>query len=236
MGASGKDADQQTAVGPGLIHVPPGCPLPVSALYADRSLLVASKPPGLLSVPGRVVKDCVLYRLESAFGPLTVVHRLDLDTSGLMVFARTPGAVSALNRAFRERLVAKTYTALAWGTLNSGGEITLPLARNPTGWPRQRVDPRFGKEARTQFEVSTSPGPVGSEPPVTRLTLRPLTGRSHQLRIHLAAIGHPILGCDLYAHADALAAAPRLLLHASELAFAHPESGAPLRFVHPPPF
>ncbi|MCB1692422.1 MAG: RluA family pseudouridine synthase [Pseudomonadales bacterium] len=211
-------------------HVPPPCDDPVGIVHADDDVLVVHKPSGLLSVPGRFVKDCVLHRLLYDFPDARIVHRLDLDTSGLMVLARSSRAVSTLSRAFRERQVDKVYVASVWGVPSpSSGEIAAPLAPDPVRRPRHRVDPS-GKPALTRYEV------IGETATGTRLSLSPVTGRSHQLRVHLAHIGHPILGCDLYAHPDAFHSADRLLLHATQLAFVHPVSGERVVFSSPSPF
>jgi len=199
-------------------------------VHADDHVLVVDKPSGLLSVPGRYLKDSVLHRVIFDYPDVSVVHRLDLDTSGLLVLARSKHAARDLSGQFRDRQVEKQYVAVVWGELAQDGEIGLPLSADPERRPRHRVDPEHGKEAITAYEV------IASGPDASRLRLRPRTGRSHQLRVHLAHIGHPILGCDLYAHDEALHAAPRLLLHASRLGFAHPGSGQPVAFASEPPF
>ena len=177
-------------------------------------LFRSDKPAGLLSVPGRFVKDCVLHRLHFEYPDARVVHRLDLDTSGLMVFAQSQAAVSDLNRQFRERTVKKSYVARVWGSMNdNSGRIDLPMRADPDNRPRQVIDQENGKAALTRYEV------IDRGEASTLVKLMPETGRSHQLRLHLAAIGHPILGCDLYAHPAAFEMADRLCLHASELTF-----------------
>jgi tRNA pseudouridine32 synthase/23S rRNA pseudouridine746 synthase len=159
------------------------------------------------------------------------VHRLDLDTSGIMVLALTRRAQAALGRLFQQRRVEKCYEAIVAGEVHAdAGEIDLPLAPDWERRPRQRVCHESGKAALTRYRVLERR--CGS----TRLRLQPVTGRSHQLRLHLAAIGHPILGCDLYAPEDVHAAAPRLLLHATALAFPHPVSGEWLARQSPAPF
>jgi len=199
-------------------------------VHADDHVLVVDKPSGLLSVPGRYLKDSVLHRVVFDYPDVAVVHRLDLDTSGLLVFARSKHAARDLSRQFRDRQVEKHYVAVVWGELAQGGQIDLPLSADPERRPRHRVDPEHGKEAITGYEV------IAWGPAASRLRLTPRTGRSHQLRVHLAHIGHPILGCDLYAHEAALRAAPRLLLHASRLGFTHPGSGLPVAFASEPPY
>lgn len=200
-------------------------------LHADADILVVHKPAGLLSVPGRIMKDCVLRRLAVAYPLVRVVHRLDLDTSGVMVLGLSQLAVADLNRQFRERQITKDYVAEVYGVLaQAQGEIDLPIAPDPLHRPRQKIDPVNGKAAVTQYEV------LHQQQHSARLRLTPLTGRSHQLRLHLAAIGHPILGCDLYAHEQAFSAAPRLMLHAQSLGFRHPQTGIYQTYSAPPEF
>lgn len=202
-------------------------------LHLDEALIVADKPAGLPTVPGRPVElhDCLWHRVRERVPDALVVHRLDMATSGLVLFARGIEAQRSLGRAFAQREVAKTYEAVVSGELaDETGEIDLPLAADWPNRPRQKVDAKTGKPSLTRWRV------LSREPGRTRLALAPLTGRSHQLRVHLAAIGHPILGDTLYADAPATAAAPRLLLHASALAFAHPLDARPLRFESAPPF
>ena len=207
-------------------HRDPG----VTVLHADAAILIADKPSGLLSVPAKPPgpQDCLEARLGAAFPGTRLVHRLDRDTSGLMVFARTPLAQRHLGWQFERRQVAKTYVARVAGTVaGEAGRIDLPLICDWPNRPLQMVCHDRGKPAVTDWEV------IGREPGATRLRLRPLTGRSHQLRVHLLALGHPILGDNFYGDA---AAADRLQLHAEALAFRHPEGGAPVRFESPVPF
>ena len=206
-------------------HVPPPCKEEVVVHYVDDNILVVDKPTGLLSVPGRFVKDSVLHRMMFDYPDAVIVHRLDLDTSGLLVLALSKSAVKDLNRQFRDRVVEKKYLADVWGHLSVvQGQIDLPIRPDPDNRPRQMVDHESGKAASTLFEV------VEHGHQRTRLKLRPITGRSHQLRIHLASISHPILGCDLYAHEQAFKAADRLMLHANYLAFSHPLTAEPIEF------
>ncbi len=211
-------------------HIPPPCHEEITLVYEDADLVVVVKPSGLLSVPGRFVKDCVTRRLVFDYADIDIVHRLDLDTSGLMVLALNKPAARDLSRQFRERQVDKEYSALVWGNVKDDHcTIDLPLGADPMARPRHRVDPE-GKSAVTHVEVVHRSGHS------TRLRLRPVTGRSHQLRVHLAHLGHPILGCDLYAHREAFEAAPRLMLHASRLGFSHPVRGERLTFESVAPF
>jgi len=198
-------------------YSPPPCDEPLGILYVDEDIVVVNKPAGLLSVPGRQMKDCVLARLQTDFRAVRIVHRLDLDTSGLMVLGLSQRAVSDLNRQFRERLVTKVYTAEVFGQLAlAAGEIDWPIDHDPVNRPRMRVDVLNGKAAMTHYQV------LVQAQESARVRLSPITGRSHQLRLHLAHLGHPILGCDLYAHQQAFEAAPRLMLHATQLSFSHP--------------
>ena len=181
-------------------------------LYTDEHLIAMDKPSGLLSVPGRGPDkaDCARSRLQNLFPEALTVHRLDMSTSGLLLFARSKEAQRALSSLFEQGRVEKTYFADVWGVPDPGmGDIDLPLITDWPNRPRQKVDHDIGKPSQTRFEV------LSEDAKVSRVKLTPLTGRSHQLRVHMAAIGHPILGDDLYAHEAALDAAPRLRLHAS---------------------
>jgi tRNA pseudouridine32 synthase/23S rRNA pseudouridine746 synthase len=204
----------------------------MTPIHADASLIAVDKPAGLLAVPGRGddKQDCLWTRLRAAFPDALVVHRLDQATSGLMIFARGPVAQRTLGRAFETRQVDKAYVAVVAGRPDDDeGTIDLPLAAD---WPRrpcQRVDPA-GKPARTHWRVLER----GDD--TTRLALQPLTGRTHQLRVHLAAIGHPIVGDALYAPERWCRRSPRLLLHATALALPHPADGRRLALRCAPPF
>lgn len=202
-------------------------------LHADDTLIVIDKPAGLLSVPGRGEEksDCAHARLQQEFPGSLTVHRLDMSTSGLMVFARTKAAQRALSAQFERGEVEKAYLADVWqGPVTDQGLIDLPLITDWPNRPRQKVDHDIGKSSQTRFEV------MERRQSASRLRLLPLTGRTHQLRVHMASLGHPILGDDLYAHDAALSAARRLHLHASELAFTHPVSGERLKISSPCPF
>lgn len=208
-------------------------PGPVCYIHCDAHLILIDKPSGLLSVPGRGADkaDCAITRVQAEFPDALTVHRLDMATSGLLMMARSKEMQRALSGLFERGEVEKCYLADVWGTPQpASGEIDLPLI---TDWPRrplQKVDPEIGKPSRTLYEtLSVTAG-------TARLKLTPLTGRSHQLRVHLAAIGHPILGDEFYASGEALAARPRLALHAAKLAFAHPEKGERMEFEAPCPF
>ncbi len=206
---------------------------PVRILHFDTAIIVASKPPGLLSVPGRGAgkADCLQSRVAGLFPGARAVHRLDMETSGLMLFARSDEALRRLGIAFAQRAVEKDYVASVWGRPDPAiREIDLPLIADWPNRPRQMVDRLAGKPSLTHMQV------IAAGARTSRLRLRPVTGRSHQLRVHLAAIGHPVLGDTLYAHPAALQCAPRLHLHAVSLRFAHPETGAWLHFTDPATF
>ncbi|MBT4518743.1 MAG: RNA pseudouridine synthase [Halieaceae bacterium] len=194
----------------------------IDILYEDNDLLMVRKPTLLLSIPGRhpLNKDCLITRLRQRFPTASIVHRLDLDTSGIMVIPLNKASHAHLSRQFQERRVEKAYHAIVYGVVRDDtGEINLPIARDWHNSPKQKICSTSGKAALTRFEV------LSRARDRSRLLLTPITGRSHQLRIHLRELGHPILGCDMYAHNEALNMAPRLMLHASALAFAHPSTG-----------
>ncbi len=209
-------------------------------MHEDRDLVAVDKPSGLLSVPGRTPQtwDSATTRLRDARpgeqGVVVPVHRLDMDTSGVLLFALRRSAERHLQDQFRRRTVAKTYLARVWGEMpEDTGLIDLPLRHAGTSPPTSMVDHRQGKPARTRFVVLRRE-PFG-DIPSTLLRLHPETGRSHQLRVHLDALGHPILGDRFYGTEASEAAAPRLLLHAWRLEVAHPWSGERLSLVGSPP-
>lgn len=198
-------------------------------IYADESLLVVNKPPGLLSVPGRGAdkQDCLSSRLQQKFSDVLVVHRLDMATSGLVVFARGIDMQRRLSQMFREREVDKRYVAVVAGKITPvTGEVNLPIVADWTNRPLRRIDMAIGKPSLTRYSLLAYD--AGSD--TSRLELEPVTGRTHQLRVHMAVIGHPILGDALYGNAYN---APRLMLHASSVCFSHPLNGSPLNFVSP---
>lgn len=206
----------------------------LAILYVDEYLLVVDKPAGLLSVPGRGEgkEDCLASRVEAIFADALIVHRLDMDTSGLLLMARGKEMQGALSRLFRERLVDKRYVAVVDGLLaRDAGEVDLPLICDWPNRPRQKVDFDIGKRSLTKFALLDRNTSIGR----SRVALEPVTGRSHQLRVHMATLGHPILGDDLYG-GEAYGKADRLLLHAMDLAFEHPVSGARLEFHCDAPF
>lgn len=207
----------------------------IDLLHLDEGLVVVRKPAGLLSVPGRGPEraDCVASRVQRLVPDALVVHRLDMATSGLLLMARGPQAQRLLSAAFAERRVAKRYVAVVAGMPDDdAGEIALPLICDWPNRPRQMVDHAIGKPALTRWWV-LSRHPSDN---TARVELEPVTGRSHQLRVHLQSIGHPIVGDELYAPVPWQRASPRLLLHACQLAFAHPFSGEALSYSDPPAF
>jgi len=204
----------------------------LGVLYSDSALIVADKPAGLLAVPGRGAErqDCLASRVQAQFDDALVVHRLDQATSGLMLLARGAAAQRGLSRAFAERRVAKRYVAVVDGVIaDDAGSIDLALAADWPNRPRQQVDAQHGKAALTHWRV------LGRDlaARTTRVELEPWTGRTHQLRVHLRAIGHAILGDALYAPT---LTAPRLMLHASALTIAHPVDARPMNFSSAAPF
>jgi tRNA pseudouridine32 synthase/23S rRNA pseudouridine746 synthase len=209
----------------------------MACLHADAALLVLDKPAGLLSVPGRGPdkQDCASARARACWSDALIVHRLDMATSGLLLMARGAAMQRTLSMAFEARQVHKRYLAVVAGHIESElGEIALPLVTDWPNRPRQIVS-AAGKPSLTRWRVLAREHDAQGRPQ-TRLELEPVTGRSHQLRVHLQAIGHPILGDTLYADAQAQSRSPRLLLHASELALTHPQTGAALHWRSAAPF
>ncbi len=201
-------------------------------LHADRDTLIVDKPAGLLSVPGRGAdkQDCLARRVIDVFPEARIVHRLDMATSGLMVFARGGEMQRWLCRQFAERRVGKRYLAVIHGRLLAAhGEIDLPLSADWPNRPRQRVDTAHGKPALTRFR-RLSYDPTGDR---SSVLLWPVTGRTHQLRVHLQAIGHPIVGDALYGSAENERNSERLLLHADALVLPNRDGGEPLRLRCP---
>jgi tRNA pseudouridine32 synthase / 23S rRNA pseudouridine746 synthase len=208
---------------------PPGAPV---VLHEDAHLIVVDKPAGLLSVPGKLAgrEDCLLSRLMAVHWDALLVHRLDCDTSGVMVFAKTKLAQGFLGQEFEKRRAAKTYVARVWGEMaEDRGHVDLPIGSDWPNRPRQMVSHDHGRPAQTDWEV------IARAPGETRVRLSPRTGRSHQLRVHMLALGHPILGDPIYADGPARAH-PRLMLHAETLGLHHPSDGAWISFTAPCPF
>ncbi len=217
---------------PPFTYHPPQEPF-LEIVHRDEAILLLNKPSGLLSVPGKsaVHKDCLETRARSRFPNAKPVHRLDMDTSGLLLMGLGEGAHRYLSIGFERRLVQKTYIALVYGHVSEvEGRVDQPLICDWPNRPRQMICLQRGKSSQTKWQV------MGFEGEHTRLQLTPLTGRSHQLRVHMASLGHPILGDKFYAHEEAKAAAPRLCLHARHLSFRHPENGERVAFEAPCPF
>ncbi|SFO35018.1 ribosomal large subunit pseudouridine synthase A [Roseovarius lutimaris] len=211
-------------------YAPPTDPLDV--LHDDHEILVVNKPAGLLSVPGKGahLADCLLARVQDAYPQALLVHRLDRDTSGVMIFALTPHAQRHLGLQFEKRQTKKTYVARIWGKLEQKtGEVVLPLIVDWPNRPLQKVCHETGRAAFTEWRVMRH----GTDE--TRVRLTPRTGRSHQLRVHMLALGHPILGDPLYA-TGAARDFSRLMLHSEELRIRHPDGGAGVKFRAKVPF
>lgn len=205
-------------------YAPPQDPLEI--LHDDAQLVVLNKPHGLLSVPGKGahLADCLITRVQAIFPEALLVHRLDRDTSGVMVFALTPHAQRHLGQQFETRQTRKTYVALVEGKVQpKTGTVDVPLIVDWENRPRQMVDHENGKPAHTDWRVLRHQGDT------TRIRLFPKTGRSHQLRVHMLSLGHPILGDPLYA-TGATRDYPRMMLHSEELRLKHPDSGMTLKF------
>lgn len=211
-------------------------PLGIDIVYEDERLVLCNKPSGLLTVPGKDISlaDCLEARVQARYPqyPATkVVHRLDKDTSGLLLLAFDKPALASLGGQFEHRKIEKYYVARVWGEMEGDeGLVDLPLATDWENKPRQRVDFERGRASQTKWEV------LAREPGITRLKLTPLTGRTHQLRVHMLALGHPILGDSFYASGESLLAAERLQLHAEMLGFFHPKDHMLRAFVAPAPF
>ena len=213
-----------------LDYAPPQDPLVL--IHEDADLILVNKPPGLLSVPGRGahLADCLLARVQAAFPEALLVHRLDMDTSGVMVFARSPAAQRHLGLQFERRHVKKTYVARVWGEVaDKEGHVDLPLIVDWPNRPLQHVNFETGKPAQTDWTR------LKVEDGTTRMRLFPKTGRSHQLRVHMLEIGHPILGDPFYATGPARDF-PRLMLHAEVLKLRHPDGGRGVSFRAKVPF
>lgn len=203
-------------------------------MHADAALVVIDKPAGLLSVPGRGADkaDCAAARVQALYGDAQIVHRLDMATSGLLLMARGAEVQRVLSGVFQDRAVVKRYEAIVSGLIAcDSGEIDLPLMADWPQRPRQKVDRLHGKPSLTRYRVLQRDPVSGT----TRLELQPVTGRTHQLRVHLQAIGHPIVGDSLYAPPDA-ASPGRLMLHAGTLQLRHPTTGEPLILSSAVPF
>jgi tRNA pseudouridine32 synthase/23S rRNA pseudouridine746 synthase len=217
---------------PEFIYNPPRQPF-LEIVYQDDDILLLCKPSGLLSVPGKpqAHRDCLELRAQSRFPSAKPVHRLDMDTSGLLLMGLGAKAHRYLSIGFERRLVDKTYIALVFGQMREAeGIVDQPLICDWPNRPRQKIDHQTGRSSQTKWRV------LGIEGDHTRVELTPLTGRSHQLRVHMASLGHPILGDSFYAHREAQRAFFRLCLHAESLSFKHPRDGERMSFGSPCPF
>jgi tRNA pseudouridine32 synthase / 23S rRNA pseudouridine746 synthase len=215
---------------PDFAYDPPDTPLAI--LHEDRAILVLNKPAGLLTVPGKLAnrQDCLITRLQAARWDALVVHRLDCDTSGVILFARTKLAQGFLGQEFEHRRAKKTYVARVEGVIaGDSGTIDLPLGSDWEYRPRQKVDHSHGRPAVTDWQV------IARSATETRVRLSPHTGRSHQLRVHMLALGHPILGDQIYAP-ETTRDHPRLMLHAETLSLHHPSTKDWVSFAAPVPF
>lgn len=211
-------------------YAPPQDPLEL--IHDDHQILLVNKPSGLLSVPGKGpgLEDCLISRVQKVFPMALLVHRLDRDTSGVIVFALTRSAQRHLGLQFEKRMMKKTYVARVWGRMaEREGTVDLPLIVDWPNRPLQKVDFETGRQAVTDWKV------LRYEELATRVRLSPLTGRSHQLRVHMQQLGHPILGDPFYATGPARDA-PRLMLHAERLQLRHPDGGKGMTFRAPCPF
>ncbi len=207
---------------------------PLNIIHIDDDLLIVSKPPKLLTVSGRKAEhaDCLEKRVQVEFPEARIVHRLDMETSGLLVMARNAEVHKNLGLQFERRQTQKEYIARIWGDIEGDdGLIDLPLRCDWPNRPLQMIDLSHGREAQTQWRVLERE--AGG---ITRVSLKPITGRTHQLRVHMCEIGHPIIGDDFYAHKKAFSAADRLQLHAFKLMLHHPSDGAQTWFESPCPF
>lgn len=218
----------------GAIYIPPP-DNGLDIIHADEGLLVVNKPAGLLSVPGRgpEKQDCLISRVQREYPTALTVHRLDMSTSGLIVLALGKTMERALSILFQKREVYKRYHAIVTGKLEqSSGEIDLPLITDWPNRPRQMVSYEHGKSSQTRYQVLS----YDDKQQASRVELEPLTGRTHQLRVHMMSLGHAILGDEFYASPAAFAQAERLLLHASTLSFTHPGTDKKMHFTSPPAF
>ena len=206
-------------------------------VYEDDDIWVVDKPAGLLSVDGKTLKVSLLARLERANPAVKLIHRLDMDTSGLLIFAKNAAAQTNISKQFIERLPQKKYQARvfgAWESVGVKGKISVPVRYEPSTKPRHIVDHDWSKHALTLYEVLAHEDCNGQT--VTRVMLKPVTGRSHQLRVHTVHVGHVMIGDPIYAEGNALTIAPRLNLHAQQLRLKHPVLGAWMDWESPSPF
>ena len=205
-------------------------------IYRDPDFMVIHKPAGLLSVPGKTadLQDCAINRLLKEERRTLLIHRLDRDTSGLLVFGLSKAGQKSISRQFQERQTDKTYQALVVGHLEGEGTVDIPVIYDPSRPPLHIVDETHNKPALTHWQVLEQFEIEGQA--VTRVKLTPITGRAHQLRVHMQYLGHPIIGDTLYATPEQQQLMPRLCLHAAELSFLHPQTEQRVQFTCPVPF
>jgi len=225
---------------PDFIYLPPMSPY-LDIIYQDDDIVVLNKASGILSVPGRLPEhqDCLQNRVQRVLPSATIVHRLDMATSGLIIMALNKPAHVAISRQFEQRKTQKSYLARVFGLVEQAeGSVNLPLICDWPNRPKQKVDHENGKQSLTHYRVLTQNEAVNTvnNDNSTLLELTPVTGRSHQLRVHMLALGHPILGDRLYAHSQALAMSNRLQLHAFKLSLFHPKTEQAISFTAPCPF
>ncbi|SNZ20999.1 tRNA pseudouridine32 synthase / 23S rRNA pseudouridine746 synthase [Cohaesibacter gelatinilyticus] len=222
--------DHAPSLTPPLVDYAPPMDPYLNVVHEDEHILVFDKPTGLLSVPGKAAEhqDCLEHRAVECYGDARIVHRLDMDTSGVMVLARTADALRNLGRQFQKRKTSKQYVARVWGQLKDDeGHVDLPLICDWPSRPKQMVCFERGKPAQTDWKV------IGRDEKSTLVRLSPITGRSHQLRVHMLSLGHVILGDRFYAKDEALTASDRLCLHAEYLGLIHPATGEWMDFSSP---
>ncbi|MCO4796595.1 MAG: RluA family pseudouridine synthase [Amylibacter sp.] len=213
------------------VYEPPKTPLDI--LYIDDDVLVVNKPSGLLTVPGKELKhhDSLELRVKIEYPNSFLVHRLDMDTSGVIIFALSKSTQRSLNLQFEKRIVKKLYEARVFGNITEdNGFIDLPLIVDWPNRPLQKIDAKEGKSALTHWQV------LDREGDVTRVALMPETGRTHQLRVHMMSLGHTILGDRFYGNVAEINLANELQLHAKDLMIIHPKNGKKITFKAPLPF
>ena len=205
-------------------------------IHRDEDFMVIHKPAGLLTVPGKTadLQDCLINRLVKEEPQTLLIHRLDRDTSGILVFGLSKLGQNRISRQFQERQTAKTYQAIVAGTLEGEGTVDVPVVYDPSRPPLHIADPAHNKPALTHWQALEHFQINGAA--VTRVKLTPITGRSHQLRVHMQYLGHPIAGDTLYANEQQQALMPRLCLHAERLSFQHPKIEQAVEFICPAPF
>jgi tRNA pseudouridine32 synthase/23S rRNA pseudouridine746 synthase len=215
--------------------IAPQCHAEIEILFQDEHLLLINKPSGLLSLSGKnpANKDSVHFRLVQNFPTATLLHRLDFGTSGIMIVALNKSVNAHIGKQFQQGEVSKTYTAILQGHLaDNNGFIDFPITKDLESFPLQKICYETGKHAVTQYQVTERL----DNPPRTRILFVPITGRTHQLRIHSRELNHPILGCDLYKNTESFAMAERLLLHATSIEFVHPATQEKIQGICPCPF